>query len=103
MAEDIVKMLRDDERNNPSTMQALLSGYAADEIERLRTERDEWQAEYHKAFSELGLAADEIERLRAIGRSHYGPHHDPMWCPICDKAWPCPTWSQFFGEEARRG
>ena len=48
-------------------------------------------------------AADEIERLRAIGKSHYGPHHDPMWCPICDSAWPCPTWIQFFGEEDRRG
>jgi hypothetical protein len=36
VADDIVTFLRDDEQNNPTPMQALLSGYAADEIERLR-------------------------------------------------------------------
>lgn len=65
---------------NEVRMPAGLVVSVIEEIERLRTERDEWQAEYHKAFSELGLAADEIERLRtalalACGElSGYGPH-----------------------------
>lgn len=36
MVNDLVKFLRDDEALNPDKSQALLSGYAADEIERLR-------------------------------------------------------------------
>lgn len=52
---------------------------AAAEIERLREERDDWQAAYHKAFSELGEAADEIERLRAKNAALYEANHQAMW------------------------
>lgn len=69
---------------------------AAAEIERLRAERDEWQAGYHKAWSELGLAADEIERLRALCNDL---HHDATcaesFCRLCGEG--IREW------EARRG
>ena len=88
---DIVERLRHAEDNAICEWQVLID--AADEIERLRAERDEWQAGYHKAWSELGLAADEIERLRAAGDALVAAirNHDLREEHI--KAW----------EEARRG
>jgi chromosome segregation ATPase len=40
--------------------------YAADEIERLTKQRDEWQATAAGLSQDISNAEDEIERLRAI-------------------------------------
>lgn len=63
MVENIVGMLRDDERNNPNTMQALLSGYAADAIERLRA-AEEARITNMRLLNEANA---KLSRLRAAG------------------------------------
>ena len=69
MADDIVTRLRDCSPPNPL---GCVWCEAADEIERLRAERDEWQSEYLTAFLQVGFAVDEIANLRAAGDALVG-------------------------------
>lgn len=68
VADDIVTRLRE-QAQAPAL--AWLAD-VADEVERLRAERDDWQSEYLTAFLQLGFAVDEIANLRVAGDALVG-------------------------------
>lgn len=81
--DDIVERLRQVHQTVPIPSIASLYSNAADEIVRLRAER-----EAIEALHQPQEALDEYLRPE-------------QWCPACANYWPCPTYLLLHPEEAR--